>query len=201
VEGINDTLINSQESVITDYGNNSAQVQLVKLVDSQGAPKVAQKDVMGVQPKRRSECLKKDIHLTTMEKNEAYAKKRALEGNIDTSHSLSDIDNVHLNDLAKNMGVVIHDDNFSTFDILKDLEAARNCLFNKHQKKSIDDSACDSVVFDPEKAIILIDDSEGDDMEFENLLLQKSKMKNKSNKKKFIFSLGGGSKTRKILAC
>jgi hypothetical protein len=28
-------------------------------------------------------------------------------------------------------------------------------------------------------------------MEFENLLLQKSKMKNKSNKKKFIFSPGG----------
>jgi hypothetical protein len=38
-------------------------------------------------------------------------------------------------------------------------------------------------------------------MEFENLLLQKSKMENKSNKKKFIFSPGGGSMTRKILAC
>lgn len=47
VEGINDTLINSQEGVITDDGNNSAQVQLVKLVDSQGAPKVAEKDVTG----------------------------------------------------------------------------------------------------------------------------------------------------------
>jgi hypothetical protein len=105
VEGINDTLINCQESVITDDGNNSAQVQLVKLVDSQGAPKVAKKDVMGVQPeRRRSECLKKDIHLTTMEKNEAYAKKRALEGNTDTSHSLSGIDNVHLNDCKVQIG-------------------------------------------------------------------------------------------------
>jgi hypothetical protein len=136
-EGVNDEIINSQESVITDDGNDNAQVQVVKLVESQGDPVGAGNDVMEIQPeRRRSERLKKDIHLTTMEKNEAYAKKRCLEGTTDTSHSLSGIDNVQLNDLAKNMGVVIHDPKFATFDILKDLEAARNCLFNKHQKKT-----------------------------------------------------------------
>jgi len=36
-------------------------------------------------PERRSERLKKDVHLTTMEKNEALAKKRYLEGTIKPS--------------------------------------------------------------------------------------------------------------------
>jgi len=34
---------------------------------------------------KRSERLKKDVHLTTMEKNEALAKKRSLEGTIKPS--------------------------------------------------------------------------------------------------------------------
>ena len=36
-------------------------------------------------PERRSVRLKKDVHLTTMEKNETLAKKRSLEGTIKPS--------------------------------------------------------------------------------------------------------------------
>jgi len=38
-----------------------------------------------VLPERRSERLMNDVHLTTMEKNEALAKKRSLEGTIKPS--------------------------------------------------------------------------------------------------------------------
>jgi len=40
-----------------------------------------------------------------------------------------------LSKLAKNMGVVTQSENFATFDIINDLEVARNCLFVKQQKK------------------------------------------------------------------
>jgi cyclophilin family peptidyl-prolyl cis-trans isomerase len=85
--------------------------------------------------RRRSERLKKEVHVTTNEKNEAMAKKRNLEGNSKAYCNLSDIDNLTLNDLAKNMGVIVQKEIFVTFDMIKDLEAARNCLYSKQHKQ------------------------------------------------------------------
>ena len=104
-----------------------------------------------VLPERRSERLKKDVHLTTMEKNETLAKKRSLEGTIKPSQSLSDIDNAELNNLAKCMGVLVHENNFATFDMLKDLESARNCLYAKHQKQTVSEKPSEIVEFAVDK--------------------------------------------------
>lgn len=147
-EGSQELIINSQESVVTVV-NVGDKVQLGSMdipLDDPGMAKDSQ-------PERRSERLKKDVHVTTKQKNEAYAKKRSLEGNTRTSCSFSSLENVHLNDLAKNMGVMIPDNNFATFDIIKDLENARNCL-NKHQKKAVNDIPCESVSFDPENKLL-----------------------------------------------
>lgn len=64
--------------MITDDGGEKALVLYDKM-------KEAQKDQEGdlnieaQMERRRSERLKKDVHLTTMDKNEAMAKKRNLE--------------------------------------------------------------------------------------------------------------------------
>lgn len=152
MEGVQENIINSQESVITEDGIDSNQAPMINVEGKLSDPAVTETNAMEAQPERRSECLQKDIHLTTLEKNEDYAKKRCMEGNSDTSHSLSRIENAQLNDLAKNMCVVIHDANFATFDIIKDLEAARNFLYNKH-KKPVVETSCDSVVFNLEKKL------------------------------------------------
>jgi hypothetical protein len=128
-------VINSQESVITDDGGEKDGVMGDKML----VDKTSSEDDKGKedQPEcRRSERLKKDVLLTTMEKNDAMARKRNLEGNSKIPRNLSDVDNSILNSLAKNMGVVIQNENFATFDVLKDLESARNCLYAKQQKNN-----------------------------------------------------------------
>jgi len=92
----------------------------------------------GPQERCRSERLKKEIRLTTQAKNENMAKKRCMEGNTSHPSSLADIDNNSMCVLAKNMGVVIENDEFDTFDIVKKLELARANLYDKqHNSKNL----------------------------------------------------------------
>ncbi|XP_066343890.1 uncharacterized protein [Miscanthus floridulus] len=77
-EDVTDNALNSQESVITYDGGEKNMVMVDKLL----VDKVCPVEEMGKenQPeRRRSERLKKEMLLTTMEKNEAMAKKRNLE--------------------------------------------------------------------------------------------------------------------------
>lgn len=41
-----------------------------------------------------------------------------------------------LHDLAKDMGVLVNDTEFASFDMLKELEAARNCLHLKQMNQT-----------------------------------------------------------------
>lgn len=75
-------LINSQESVIIDDGGSKAKVLFNNPEVDVNTTSVDDTHPKEVQQERRSARLKKDVHLTTMEKNEALAKKRSLEGNI-----------------------------------------------------------------------------------------------------------------------
>jgi hypothetical protein len=104
-EGATAVILNSQDSVITDDGG----VKAMEIEDIMVDEKVIQNEDIPVadQPERRSERMKKEVHVTTKEKNEAMAKKRNLEGNLKASCNLSDIDNLTLNGLAKNMGVIV----------------------------------------------------------------------------------------------
>lgn len=48
------------------------------------------------------------------------------------------------------MGVLVHDDAFATFDLLKDLEKARNCLHVKKMNKPVNVASVEIVEFNPE---------------------------------------------------
>jgi hypothetical protein len=130
--GVADNVFNSQESVLTDDGGEKAiEVEINEDAGKMNQDKEPLKDD---QPeRRRSDRLKKEVHLTTNEKSEAMAKNRNLEGNSKLPRNLSNVDNLNLNIIAKNMGVVVQKDNFATFDLLKDLESARNCLYSKQR--------------------------------------------------------------------
>lgn len=80
---------------------------------------------------RRSERLRKEIHLTTMQKVEATAKKRCLEGNPkDTSMIIAD-ESVKI--LAKSMGVMVQSNDFTTLDLIKNIKNAKESLLEKHR--------------------------------------------------------------------
>lgn len=128
-----------------------------------------------IQVERRSERLVKDVILTTQEKNEAMARKRNVEGINVKTHSIVDMDNDVLGKLAKNMCVLVHDNAYATFDLLKDLESARNCLNDKHAKLSKNNLGVEIVEFDPSIEIVLIEDEKSDeDPDLEMLIIQKS---------------------------
>ena len=88
---------------------------------------------------RRSDWLKSDIALTTKEKNEAMARKRNLEGTSCTSTIFSKLPNKTMLRLSANMGVDVNHISFGTFDLLRDLEVARNKLHTrKNESTSVD---------------------------------------------------------------
>lgn len=96
-----------------------------------------------------------------------------------------------LNDLAKNMGVLVKDNNFVSFDILKDLEIARNCLYKKQMNQPALPNCVEHAEFIPNEDQMIIAISSGEDSDLEEMLIQKSKEKSKfGKKKKFSFSTG-----------
>lgn len=186
-EDVTDNALNSQESVITYDGGEKNMVMVDKLL----VDKVCPVEEMGKenQPeRRRSERLKKEMLLTTMEKNEAMAKKRNLEGNPRMPRNLSDVDNSVLNKLAKEMGVVTRNNSFATFDVLKDLESARNCLYSKHQMQTSGPDPVEIVEFNPENDNFVENAITEENSDVEEMMILQSNKNNSSVKKKVKFS-------------
>ena len=128
-------VVNTQESTITNV-ETSQDDDLKKKLESQKCKMIADgKNLLAKEEQqgRRSDRLKKDILLSTQEKNEIMAKKRCMEGNISNITTLSTFQNSEICSLAKNMGIVIEEEDFDTFDTLKDLEMARANLYHKQQ--------------------------------------------------------------------
>lgn len=151
--------------------------------------------VGGPPQEERSEHLREGIHLTTKEKNDAMARKRNLEGNTKKSHTLADIENNVLNNLAMDMGIHVKDSNFDSFDVLKELENARNCLHLKHMDNDKLKSYVEIVKFVPSEDPIIDTVASDDDSDLEEMLIQQSKEKSKFGKKK-IFSFSPEEEAR-----
>lgn len=189
VEG--EILINSQDSELTEVGNDKAMVisnnleAVVKTTLLEGGQS---KNIQ--QNRRRSERLKKDVHLTTLDKYEALAKKRSLEGNSKKHQNISELDNIMLDCLAKDMGVVVQDNGFATFDLIKDLETARNCLYDKHQNMNVNDKIIEEVEFIHEEEKLSVDENQEDGSDYEMFKIHSVSLKSKL-KKKFILSPKG----------
>lgn len=75
-----------------------------------------------MEPIRRSERLKKDTMLTTMEKNQRMAEKRNIEGNISKSNSFASLQIEEVVSVTSNMGIDMSCDDYDTFNMLKDLK-------------------------------------------------------------------------------
>jgi hypothetical protein len=87
-------------------------------------------------PERRSERLKKDANLTTLEKTERAAQRKNLEGSpkISNSFVVSSVDDI--SHISSDMGVVIDSDVFDTCNLLNDLEKARSDLYLKQLEQN-----------------------------------------------------------------
>lgn len=79
----------------------------------------------------------KDIALSTMEKLERRAKERNLEGNSTKSNSFGVLPIEEIIDITAGMGVIIENDDFMSFDLLKDLERARGDPYQKQNTKNL----------------------------------------------------------------
>lgn len=198
MEGV---VFQSQESVLTNDGQadpmggvadiSTGKIPVVEEVGPSTERMKKEEKPKMPQVERRSESLKGEIHLTTQEKNEDMAKKRNLEGNRKTTHALADVENIVLHSLAKDMGVLVVDNDFASFDMLKELERARNCLHSKQLNKIVPSNCLEIVEFVPN------DNHSNDiicsnvDSDVEEMLIQQSLEKNKfGRKKKFSFSPG-----------
>lgn len=59
------------------------------------------------QERRRSDRLKKEIIMTTQERNDLMAKKRNLEGNTSSMFTISELSHNSMHEMSKNMGVIV----------------------------------------------------------------------------------------------
>lgn len=127
VDVTEEAIVYTQESVGTEEEKNGQEGQ----PEIQEAPLCAEATKTNIQQNqriRKSDRLKKDIAISTKEKNEMMARKRNLEGNTYTSTMFSDLPIEIIKSLSCNMGVDVHKISFGTFDMLKDLEVARKKL-------------------------------------------------------------------------
>jgi hypothetical protein len=94
------------------------------------------KEVQDQGMRRRGERLKKDSNITTKEKIEKAAQIKNLEGNSTRANSFSILSVEDIINVSSDMGIVLDDKDFDTFDLLKQLECARNELFLKQADKN-----------------------------------------------------------------
>lgn len=78
---------------------------------------------------RRSERLKKDTNLHTMDKVTKMAQKRNLEDYSTHTNSFSVLPVEEIISISADMGVTINQDDYDTFDLLNDLEQARGVIY------------------------------------------------------------------------
>ena len=190
-----DSIINTQERMEMDNNQQAKIDELnavdeVKLLDGDSNDTKMEDQVI---VKRRSERLKKDAHLTTMEKCEKEALKRNLEGNTHKNNSFAVLSNNDISHVAAEMGIVLENDVFATCNLLNDLEIARNDLYLKQlelnaQDTDVKDKKCSegNDVSEP----IWLDGESSDSMEF---TLVESRKKKRQNKKSVMISLEKGS--------
>jgi len=119
-----DGIINTQGSAELEIDGNEKEVD--------NPTKEADAEMMEVQQDdKRSDRLKKTSTMTTSEKTLQMAKKRNLEGNPSRINSFSVLPIEEIMNVTSNMGVDLNENDFDTFNLLKDLEKARDDLYHK----------------------------------------------------------------------
>jgi hypothetical protein len=103
-----DQIVNTQGSVAS-----GEEIRSQEVTDGEIQDQAAERDISLIdteaQPheRRRSERLKKDITMTTQEKNDFMAKKRNLEGNTIPKSMFSELSHDSLHDISKKWGLLL----------------------------------------------------------------------------------------------
>ena len=168
------TIITTQESVGIEVDKESpaddipAQPKHMMVIDTAANQ---------VQERRRSERLKKDTMLNTMEKVEKRAQKANLAGNSSNYNSFSVLPNEDIAAITSCMGIVVEEEDFDTFNVIKDLEKVRDDLYHKQLCKNKNPQT-ESVEGDHEESDVLaIEWHKDESSEIEDFILVESRKK------------------------
>jgi hypothetical protein len=126
-----DGIINTQGSIEMEVGENE-KVTYLSALEMESLTKEVEAEKMEVwqdHERRRSDRLKKTTTMTTMEKNLKMAKKGNLEGNPSSFNCFSVLLIEEMVNVTSNMGIDLNENDFDTFNLLKDLEKARDDLY------------------------------------------------------------------------
>lgn len=142
-----------------------------------------------VKERRRSERLKKDTNLHTMDKVTRVAQKRNLVGNFKNTNSFSIVPVEEIASILADMGVIISHDDFDTFSWLKDLEQARDDLYLKQcdLKKSSQTESVENV--DNAHAPLELEWLQDESSEIEDFIPVEPRKKKRGNGKVLKFLL------------
>jgi tetraacyldisaccharide-1-P 4'-kinase len=118
-----------------------------------------------------------------MEKVGKVAQKKNLEGNSQNPNSFSVLSVDEVIHISSEMGVVIEDDDFATYNLLKDLEIARNDLYQKQSEQKLGPQT-ESVEVIPEgNNIHELEWLHEESSESEDFILVESRKKRNENKR------------------
>jgi hypothetical protein len=97
---------------------------------------VHSEELLPVQERRRSERLKKITPLTNLEELEENVQETSLEGIYSNHNSFSVLLDDDITHITSCMGIVVDDNNFDTYNLIRDIEKARDDLYQKQNVKN-----------------------------------------------------------------
>ena len=132
-----DNIINTQGSTELDSDEPMKMTDLSTIAPNNSTSELGQEKLeIPPEDERRSDRLKKTTTMSTSEKTKMVTQKRNLEGNPKTNYnSFSVLPIEELVHVTADMGVALDENDFDTFNLLKDLEKARSDLYQKQSEK------------------------------------------------------------------
>jgi hypothetical protein len=187
-----DTIVNTQESEIMDIDGGTLKGEVLLLPDYD----VQSEKAIPVQERRRSERLKKITPLTNLEEMERNVQDASLEGIYSNHNSFSILLDDDISHITSCMGIVVEENNFDTYNLIRDLEKARDDLYQKQivkNQKPQTDSIEGGLEEDAQLAIEWINESS----ESEDFILVESRRKKREKRKSLM--LANSQNSRRII--
>lgn len=176
-----DGIINTQGSIEMEVGENE-KVTYLSALEMESLTKEVEAEKMEVwqdHERRRSDRLKKTTTMTTMEKNLKMAKKGNLEGNPSSFNCFSVLLIEEMVNVTSNMGIDLNENDFDTFNLLKDLEKARDDLYYKQINKASDPQTESVEDMQANKASLVLEWIQEESSEIDEFVLVESRKRKK----------------------
>ena len=188
-----DTIVNTQESEIMDIDGGTIKGGALPLSDYE----VQIEKTVPEQERRRSERLKKITPLTNLEELERNTEDTSFEGIYSNHNSFSVLLDDDISHITSCMGIVVDESSFDTFNLIRDLEKARDDLYQKQivkNQKPQTDLVEGGLEEDVPLAIEWINDESS---ESEDFILVESRRKKREKRKSLM--LANSQNNRRII--